>query len=391
MMNSRPIFNGDRLDATLSAGARVGLRLLLVVLLALLAIDTIAMLLLNAIYDQDALRHRHLWRPALLRNLILSIPCLLLLYFSRSSADVPLAASAHRRVRPLFTRLLRILLWMALWLVAAVEAVTLAGNLLFYETLTVARTPSQTLNLLYSVLTGLAASVYLTRTGASRPPVGEVPIELRTTVQSLLWHSLKRSVQFSMMFAAAFIAGGYVFYKAIVEGSEFPPALLAGHLIVLAIGYVVAGALCGATAGGLHATRERAEELVRGSHSLAAPLIHTLLQSTATTANTISPPNAIVLAAPERARGITGRMVQSRFLRLLRGHWVVELLHDYTSRGGGSAKESLEGLLRERLVRLTIDDVRARLRLMLWATYALAGVLWWAPTLLMLVRKPSSL
>jgi len=50
-----------------------------------------------------------------------------------------------------------------------------------------------------------------------------------------------------------------------------------------------------------------------------------------------------------------------------------------------------DGLLRERLVRLTIDDVRARLRLMLWATYALAVVLWWAPALLMVVRKPSSL
>ena len=390
-MDSRPIFNGDRLDATLAAGARVALRLLLVPLLALLVIDAIAILLLNAIYETDALRHRHLWRPVLLRNLTLSIPCLLLLYFSRSSADVPLAESAHRRVRPPFTRLLRILLWIALLLVAAVEAVTLAGNLLFYETLTVARTPSQTLNLLYSMLIGLAASVYLTRTRVSRPPAGDVPIELRTTVRSLLWQSLKRSAQFSTMFAAAFAAGAYVFYETIVVGSEFPPALLAAHLIVLAIGYVVAGVLCGATAGGLHAMRERAEELVRGSYPLAAPLIRTLLQSTAMAASTVIPPNTIVLAAPERARGVVGRMVQSRFLRLLRGHWVVELLHDYASRGGGSASESLEGLFREKLVRLTIDDVRARLRLMLWATYALAVVLWWAPALLMLVRKPSSL
>ena len=379
MTNNRPIRNGGRLDATLRAGARAALRLLLVVLLALLALDTIAILLLNAIYDPDALRHRHLWRPVLLRNVILSIPCLLLLYFSRSSAEVPLAESADGRVRPPFTKLLRILLSMALLLVAAVEAVVLAGNLVFHQTLTVMRTPSQTLNLLYSVLTGLTALAYLSRTRASRPPGGDVPIELRSTVRSLLWHSLKRSAQFSTMFAAAFIAGAYVFYKTIVEGSEFPPALLAGHLMVLAVGYVVAGVLCGATAGGLQAARERTEQLVRGSYSLAEPLIYTLIQSAAMTASTVSPPNAIVLAAPERARGVMGRMVQSRFLRLLRGHWVIELLHDYAYREAGSAGDSLERLLRERLIRLTIDDVRGRLRLMLWATYALAVVLWWVP------------
>jgi hypothetical protein len=391
MTNNRPILNGDRLDAPLTAGARVALRLLLVVLLALLAINAIAILLLNAIYDPDALRHRHLWRPVLLRNLILSIPCLLVLYFSRSSADVPLAESVHGRVRSLFTRLLRILLWMALFLVAAVEAMVLTGNLVFHQTLTVTRTPSQTLNLLYSVLIGLAASVYLTRTSASRPRGGDVPIELRTTVRSLLWHSLKRSAQFSTMFAAAFIVGAYVFYKTIVEGSEFPPALLAGNLIVLAVGYVVAGVLCGAAAGGLQATRERTEQLIRGSYSLAEPLIQTLIQRASVIASTVSPPNAIVLATPERARGVLDRMVQSRFLRLLQGHWVVELLHDYASPGGGSAGDSLERLLRERLIQLTIDDVRGRLHLMLWATYALAIVLWWAPALLTLVRKPSSL
>jgi hypothetical protein len=390
MTNHRPILDSDRLDATLTAGARAALRVLLVVLLLLLAIDTVATLLLNAIYDPNALRHRHLWRPVLLRDVLLSIPCLLLLYFSRSSAGVPLAGAGARARLP-FTRLLRILLWMALLLVVAVEAVVLAGNLLFYQTLTVTRTPSQTLNLLYSVLFGLAALVYLTRTRALRPPAGDVPIELRTTVRSLLTHSLKRSAQFSTMFAAAFIVGAYVFDKTIVERSQFPPALLAGHLMLLAVGYVVAGVLCGAMAGGLQAALERTEQLVRGSYSLTEPLIQTLIQSAAMTASIVSPQKVIALAAPERARGVMGRMVQSRFLRLLRGHWVIDLLRDYASRGAGSAGDSLERVLRERLIRLTIDDLRGRLRLLLWVTYALAVILWWAPTLLTLVRRPSSL
>lgn len=47
--------------------------MLVVMLLAMLAINTIAILLLNAIYHADVLRQRHLWRPVLLRNLILSL------------------------------------------------------------------------------------------------------------------------------------------------------------------------------------------------------------------------------------------------------------------------------------------------------------------------------
>jgi hypothetical protein len=182
-----------------------------------------------------------------------------------------------------------------------------------------------------------------------------------------------------------------VFDKTIVERSQFPPALLAGHLMLLAVGYVVAGVLCGAMAGGLQAALERTEQLVRGSYSLTEPLIQTLIQSAAMTASIVSPQKVIALAAPERARGVMGRMVQSRFLRLLRGHWVIDLLRDYASRGAGSAGDSLERVLRERLIRLTIDDLRGRLRLLLWVTYALAVILWWAPTLLTLVRRPSSL
>lgn len=385
----RPL--NSALDATLTGGANAVLRQLLVVMLVLLAINASAILLLNAIYDPEALRDRHLWRPVLLRDLILSIPCLVGMYFLRSSANVPLAQSVHGRVRPLFTRLLRIVLWMALLLVAAVQAVTLAGNLVFYQTLSVTRTPSETLNLLYSVLIGLMASVYLTRTRAARPPEGDVPIELFTTGRSLLWHSLKRGAQFSTMFGAAFIAGAYVFYRTIVEASGFAPTLLAGELIVLACGYVLAGVLCGAAAGGLQAARERTDQIVRASYSLAEPLIRTLIQSTVATDSGVRPPGAIVLAAPQRVRGLMGRMVQSRFLRLLRGHWGVQLLHDYASQGAGTTGESLERLIRERLIRLTIEDIRGRLRLMLWATYALAVLLWWVPALLALLRKSSPL
>src|SRR5688572_19082234 len=93
------------------------LRSLVAVLLALLAINTVAVLLLNALYEPTALRSRHLWRPVLYRNLIFAAPWLVLLYFG-SRAHRSVAREMHVRVTSLFTRLYRVGLWLALLIVS---------------------------------------------------------------------------------------------------------------------------------------------------------------------------------------------------------------------------------------------------------------------------------
>lgn len=360
------------LTSTSDVWLRAAFRLLSIVLLVLLVVGTTAILLLNALYDYDELRPHQLWRPVLYRNAILSVPCLGLLYFSRLRTETPVAPAMSARITALSTRLLRGVLWVGLAIVAIAEAAGVAENVLFHQTLTPTRTPAQTLNLLYSVLTALLAAVYLGRTRASAHG-RHVFIEPARKLRSLLWHALKISALFGVSFGAVFAVGAFVFFKA--PGP---------YVAVLAGAYVLAGVLCGGLVGGIVAARNRTEQIVRGSYSLAEPLIQTLLRPATMSRAPDSSSDAIPPVSRERPPGVLAKLAQWQFRRSMRGHWIADLLHDDTGQGTG-AGESLEQLVGERLVRLTIDDIRGRLRLMLWAAHALAAILWWAPAWLALL------
>jgi hypothetical protein len=279
--------------------------------------------------------------------------------------------------------------WLALVLVGIVEAAVLSGNLLVHQTLTLTRTPSQTLNLLYVTLVATSACTYLVLTRSARPAAGDVPNELRALAGRLVWHSFKRGAQFSALFGVVFVAGALVFSKTIIEGSTFQVFFLAGDFIVLGAVYVIGGAVCGAAVGGIRAAHERVDEIVRSFHSLAEPLIRALVQSAGAELGKSS--QSQLAAASERARGLLARLVQWRFIRVMRGHWVLELLHDYAAHPAAHPSQSLEQVLGERLIRGTADDIRARLRLTQWVTLAIAALIWWAPALLILLRQsPSS-
>jgi hypothetical protein len=387
-MHDGPLAGVNRVTAAVGVAVKVSLRLLLLALLTLGAIDTIAIVLLNAIYEPESLRHRHLWQPVLTRNLILAAPCMILLLALRARVDRGASSTAAGGLVTVVTRVLRIVCWCALVLIGMVEAAVLAGNLLFHQTVTLTRTPAQTLNLLYATLVAIGALTYLRRTRSARPADGDVPDQLRGVARRLVWHTFKRGAQFTAGFAAIFIVGALVFYKMTIEGSSFPSFLVAGHLLVFGAMYVVAGMACGAAAGGIQAAHERTDEIVRGSYALAEPLIRSLLQAAGAPQEQAGAAPPAVVAAPERARGLLARIVQWRLVRVLRGHWVLELLHDCAAHPAAHGSQSLEHLMKDRLIRGTADDIRTRLRLAQWVMFTIAVLLWWAPALLAFLRQP---
>jgi hypothetical protein len=75
--------------------------------------------------------------------------------------------------------------------------------------------------------------------------------------------------------------------------------------------------------------------------------------------------------------------MQMRFLRSVQGHWLFELaMRIKQQQAAGATRESLENLLSEKIVQVTADDIKARLGLLQWLTYALAIVMLLSPALL---------
>jgi hypothetical protein len=72
-------------------------------------------------------------------------------------------------------------------------------------------------------------------------------------------------------------------------------------------------------------------------------------------------------------------------VRMQRG-WILEFMNQLRQQHpAGLTSESLENLLREKIIQTTIEDIRPRLGLLQWGTYLLAAALFFKPFLLVYV------
>lgn len=343
------------------------LRLLAVVLLVLLGVSTVAVLSLNGLYDPDQLRPRHRWQPLLARNAILSIPCLVLFYISsRGSQSREHVPGLTARIAAMHTRVLRVVLLLAMLIALASEGVVVAENLLFHQVLSLTRTPGQTLNLLYAALIAVIAVGYRLRTQVS-PGGHDVPPDVVMTVRSLLGAALKESAIFSVLIGTIFGIGAVVFFGA--------PS---SNLLVLQVIYILAGVLCGGLLGGIQASRRRTGQIVRSAYALVRPLVQPLLRTVMSGAGSgASSVEGLPMASHVAAPSALARVALWQFRRTLRRHWLADLLPGVVT--AGAASVPMEERIAEHVVQFTISDLDGRLRLMWWGAWALTGVLWWSP------------
>src|SRR5688500_17126524 len=131
------------------AWAQATLRLIASILLVLLAVNTAAVVLLNVIYgDSLPATARTLWRPIVYRNAVFAVPCLLLLYFVRNRHAPGASPALSARVTWLYRKLIAAALVLGLIVGVLAQAFDVAENVIFYRTVSLTRTPAQTLNLL---------------------------------------------------------------------------------------------------------------------------------------------------------------------------------------------------------------------------------------------------
>ena len=371
---------------TLGVAVWGALRFFAIALFVLLVVNSVAILTLNLVYETEALRHRYYWPGVLSRNAILGIFVFLLYLFANSRPSVGKASAD--RFSSLKVKALRVLSWLIFPLIAIIETVALAENLLFHQTATLVRTHSQTLNLIYSVLFGSIAVILLVRTNTGRPEPKILPAQLRSLATNLFWRGLKTGALFGFFFAIIFTLGALFVYKTAVEGQSPSLSFFALHFPVFAAVYVFAGLLCGGLAGGIYGIRSKAEEVVRGSYSLAEPLVKNLLSKVSIDELTNRDSLQQIWGrgkdlVGEQPSGILGRLMQMRFLRSVQKHWLFELVMQFKQQqAAGATRESLENLLSEKIVQVTADDIKARLELLQWLTYALAIVMLLSPALL---------
>jgi hypothetical protein len=241
---------GNHLLVTINLTIWSALRFLMLALLVLLLVNSAAILALNFIYGTEALRHRYHWQGTLSRNAIFGLFFTLIYFFARSGAPIG-NEPAQERFSSIKTRLLRVFAWLALMGIAIIETLTLAGNLLFYQTATLIRTPSQTLNLIYVGFFGCIGAILLFRTRSTEPRQEILPSPLRSLMTGVLWHGFKRSIAFSFLFAVMFAVGALIAYKTAIEGRAPDSHFLIRHFPIFAAIYIVAGFLLGAHAGAL--------------------------------------------------------------------------------------------------------------------------------------------
>lgn len=362
MANRLPL----RADAATAVDAwfRVTLRTLAALFLVLLAVNSVAITGLNLLFEGEQLRPRQLWRPILARNAVLAVfPLLLFFHFRPGTAPLP---ETVRRVTWLYARLLRGAVYIALGIAAAGAAVTMLENRLFHDTLTLTRTPSQTLNLMYGGLIVCVALVYLPRARAAAD-AANLPPNWGLTLRRVTWEAFTSGGLFAALATGLFAAGAWRFIPAT---SQY--MVLAGAL------YVFGGLLCGLSFGSLLAIRRGAADIVRATYELTEPVMQILIRNV--TANGLS---GVAIGAPavatERPRSLLARLAQQHLLRSLRRHWVGDLFEGLGAAASGP--EAVERLIADRVVTLTISDLRARLGLMLYATAGGATLLWLLPVI----------
>jgi hypothetical protein len=380
---------GNHLLDTINLTIWSALRFLMLALLVLLLVNSAAILALNFIYGTEALRHRYHWQGTLSRNALFGLSFVLIYFFVRFGAPIS-KAPTEDRFSSVKTKLLRAFAWLALMGMAVIETITLAGNLLFYQTATLVRTPSQTLNLIYTGLFGCIGAILLSRRRGSESRQELLPSQLRSLLTGVLWQGFKRSIAFSFLFAVIFALGAFILYKTAIAGRAPAPHFLILHFPVFCAIYILAGLLCGAHAGALSAIRRKTNDLVTGCYSLAEPLLSSLL-------NQISPEQMRNLGSLHeiinRARftggsglGVMGRLMQRTYLHSIRGSWIVDLIDQWRQQQtAGSTKEPLENVLREKIIQVTAKEIKGRLTLFEWATYTLAAALLSSPFLLLLM------
>ncbi len=376
----------QRLLGTVNQVVWSALQFLMLALLVLLLVNTAAILTLNLLYDPELLRPRYYWRGVFIRNAIFGIFFLILYFVSRSKAS--LDDELQDRVASIKSKILRVCGWLLMIGVTLIETMIVVTNLLFHQQITLVRTPAQSLNLIHAVIFGTIGSLLIFRTGVSKSSRRFFSVDLRSLLVSMLWHGLKKSLAFSLLYAIIFGVSTFVIYKWSVEGRD--PLV---HFPAFAAIYILTGLICGAHAGAIAAMRDKTDDLVKGCDSLAAPLTHAMVMNVPLDKmnSQTSVQHAIDrLKTPieSSAHGVLGRFVQKKITELAQGAWIIELV-DQCSRQGNPAKarESLENTLRQKLIRIITDDMNSRLRLMQFLVYAIAVALLLSPALFLWLAR----
>ena len=172
-------------------------------------------------------------------------------------------------------------------------------NRLFHDTLTLTRTPSQTLNLMYGGLIVCLALVYLPRARAAAD-AANLPPNWGLTLRRVTWEAFTSGGLFAALATGLFAAGAWLFIPAT---SQY--LVLAGAL------YVFGGLLCGLSFGSLLAIRRGAADIVRATYELTEPVMQLLIRNV--TANGLS---GVAIGAPavatERPRSLLARLAQQQ-------------------------------------------------------------------------------
>jgi hypothetical protein len=238
----------------------------------------------------------------------------------------------------------------------------------------------------------LLGTTLLVRHRLAKASGGLLPADLRSMIIGALWHGIKKSVAYSVVYALVFCIGAFVVYQWSVAGNDPQPFFLGFHFPAFAAIYVLAGLLCGAHAGAVAAVRDKTEILVKHCDSLAAPLMHSVvmnipLDSPAGQSSLRQSFEELKLSAGTPFGGLLGKFVRNKFAESLHGAWVVDLIEQSRRQNNEStARGSLATALRERMVRLATDNINGRARLVQWAIYAIAGLIFISPAMFIILR-----
>jgi hypothetical protein len=354
--------------------------------LVFLAVNTAAVLAVNWLYGPANLRPRYQWYGVAVRNAIFGVMFLIAYFVCRSKAG------ASDRLPPRFvsvkTRLLRIGAWLLLALLGAVEALTLATNLLFDQAVTLTRTPSQTVNLIHSALLGAVAIIVLSRTRAAASETKLLASDFRSLIATTLRYGFKKSLRYSFLYAVVFAAGAFVF-RSLVEGRDPQKDFWVSYFVPLAAIYIIAGLLCGAHAGAVAAIRDKIPDLMKCCDTLGAPLIRAVVSNLALDPNL---DRAAIREVIDRVKGsaqeggFLARLAHRRLNEFLHEGGVIELIEQWARQDNSEAnKERLIGALGEKLIALASDRMEQRLTVMRWVIHVVSAVLLLSPALLWLL------
>jgi hypothetical protein len=354
--------------------------------LVFLAVNTAAVLAVNLLYGPASLRPRYQWHGVVARNAIFGVLFIIAYFVCRSKAG------SRDQLPPRFvsikTRMLRISAWLLLAILAAIETITLATNLVLDRQLTLIKTPSQTLNLCHAVLLAAVAMALLFRTRAATSEGKLLAADLRSLITATLWYGLRKSLVYSVLYAMVFAAGAFLVFKWFVEGRDPQTGFLISHFVTLAGIYVVLGLLCGAHAGAVAAIRDKIPDLMKLCDGLGAPLIRAVvaniaLDRGADRAAIRDMIDRLKGAAQSPPGGFLGRLAQRRLTEFLHEGGMIDLIEHWSGQNNsGAAKEALVGALREKLIRLTTDQMEQRLNVVRGVIHAITTVLLLSPALL---------